>query len=266
MRKTFQGVSIAFFFIGIVLIILYRLPPEYLPPRPTNTPTPLTHIPEATAIPTSTNTFFVARTRIDTPCLSEKREGELVATISQGKDVMIMGKDGPDAEWIQVRLFNVPDCWVERKFITSNDLDALDVVTSLPSTSTPGVTLTPGPTESLTPTGTNAFITNTLTRTRRPGDDSSTSLPQRTNTPRSITNTPNSVTNTSISQITKTPVHPTKTPVPPTKTPVPSSNTPIPPTIDSPRRACNDGIDNDHDGRTDLEDPDCRNRGDDSES
>ena len=62
----------------------------------------------------------------------------------------------------------------------------------------------------------------------------------------------------------------TTTPTPrPTVTTTPSSSpspSPAPTTTPPPRRECNDSIDNDADGQIDLQDPDCENRNDNSES
>lgn len=73
-----------------------------------------------------------------------------------------------------------------------------------------------------------------------------------------------------------TPVNPTNTVRPPdtprptdtvrpSDTPRPTDTSPPPPTVDYLHKECNDGYDNDNDGRTDMDDNQCSSRGDDSE-
>ena len=273
MNGNLRGAMFSFILLGLVLLGFYLLPDRFLPPKPTEPPVPPTARPEDTLTPTSTNTIFVAHVNIDSPCRAGTHEdADEVAMIPQGKTVMAIGKDSAEADWLLVRWFGVADCWIETKYVTSPDIGFLETVdTPQPFTFTPVTMPTSDSTETPVPTKT-ARVTLTPSRTRRP-HGSVTPVPPRTNTPRPVTipprdptRTPSSPPPTTSVSSTKTAVEPTRTPAPIVNTPVPPTNTPVPPTADYPRRECNDGVDNDDDGRTDTDDPDCRNRGDDSES
>lgn len=73
-----------------------------------------------TLTPTSTNTLFIARVNIDIPCRLGTGAGfDLITTIPQGRDVMVIGDDGKLINsWFLVRWGGFQDCWVESIFLT----------------------------------------------------------------------------------------------------------------------------------------------------
>jgi hypothetical protein len=186
MNRTLQGVVFAFLILCIVVLFLSIIPVKDLS-TPTATPTPK---PEDTATPTSTNTFFIAHINIDSPCsLGTNKEYEVITTIPQGRDVMVIGKDSDQADWLLVRWGGFSDCWIERRFVTSYDVDLLDIVPAAPL---PTFTTTSNPTQTFTPTKTEVVVA--YTPIRRTSDNPTriqplTNIPDPANTP-GPTNTP----------------------------------------------------------------------------
>jgi hypothetical protein len=249
------------------------LPPSLLPAAKG----PATATPQDTLTPTSTNTIFTAHFNYDTPCLAGPGEDhEMVTTVAQGKDMMLIAKDKEPPAWLLIRPAGVKDCWVDGKFVTSYDIPAVAIFpTPVPLTATAVPTRTLPPTKTVTPSATDtpkAPVTAGLTRTHRPGDTPLPAVPTKTSNPSSDptpgSGIPSQTPGNPSNPPTNTSRPPTNTPRPPTNTPhPPPTRTPVPsPTVDYPHKECNDGMDNDGDGYRDSADPQCQNNGDDSEA
>ncbi|NWG35945.1 MAG: hypothetical protein HXY42_16060 [Chloroflexi bacterium] len=221
MNKNRKGLLWGFVVPAIAVLLLALLPDKYIP-QPTVTST---FGPEDTVTPTSTNTFFRARTIIEIPCRSGTGEKyELVTTLPQDKVVMVIGKDSEQADWLLVRWSTPPnpDCWIERKFVNSDDYYLAEIVPTPPEP-----TATTNPT--LTTTSTTA-VTVVFTPQRTFFATAQILSPAKGSTPQTDIS---SITSTSTVTPTHTPTRtatntPTSTTTP-TDTPSPSPTTPPPP-------------------------------------
>lgn len=289
MNKNLKGAVFAFVMVCLALTFLIAYPERYLS-RPTTTPTVTT---EVTVTPSSTNTFFIARVNIDTPCRSgTSKVFNTIATIPQGRDVMVIGNNGNMNDWLLVRWGSYQDCWIESKFLTlffdpglligvptsmlytNTPVFTPTLVLTIASTST--ITLTPKPVVSRTPTqglggaGLDSTISPNANATieinsSTPMIPSTSSLQPNTLQPTSTLPLPS--TNTQFPSATNSLIPPpTSTPFPPsTNTPVLSlTSTPFPPPTNTPgNKSCRDGIDNNGNGLIDWPlDPSCRNKND----
>jgi uncharacterized protein YraI len=189
---------------------------------------------------------------------------DFVLTLHAGDSVVVIGRN-QDSTWWRISPDTVVDCWVADQWGTFTGEAA-----SIPITSsrfaTQAVTL----------------ISPTQTRLRQVEEPTSvlpsTQPPQPTTPPPVATRPPPTVPPpTQLPPTNPPPTDPPPTQLPPTNPPPTDppptqllpTNPPAtqpPPAIDPPHRACKDGIDNDNDGLTDGDDPQCRNNGDNDES
>ena len=240
---------------------------EWPPVKPTNTVFAPSSTPSFTPLPP---TEFYAVTILDAGCYDWSYQ--LLTNIDSSELMNVRGRN-KEGTWFMVRWPKFTrDCWVESSYVKPSNFSPEDLfVISAPFpplfTLTSTLTLTSTSTPSLTPTRTRS-VSTAATRTPTPTKGDAIGM---TNTPTNPSVTPPTPTNTPA-----TPPTPTKTPAtPPTPTNTPvtpptPTNTPVtPPTptnTPSGPRQCNDGIDNDGDGKTDFPaDDGCRNNGDDSE-
>ena len=161
MHKNLKGALFGFFWLAVLVSFLHFVPLS-------------TTVDAAT--PTSPNTFYRARIIIDRLCRSgTSEEHEVITTLAQDKVVMVIGKDSNQPEWLLVRPGTTADCWVERRFVTSDDIGFVDIVaTPLDSTDTPTstpiftLTATSTSTATFTSTATSPVVDWTPSRTKKP--------------------------------------------------------------------------------------------------
>ncbi len=172
-------------------------------------------------------------------------EYDFVLVLHAGESVAVIGRD-QESTWWRISPDTVVDCWVADQWGTFTGETA-----SIPITSSRYAT------QAVTP------ISPTQTKMKQGGEPTSASLstrlPQPTNPSPVATRPPP----------TNPPTDPPPTQPPPTDPPTDPTDPPPtqpPTTVDPPHRACKDGIDNDNDGFTDGDDPQCRNNGDNDES
>ena len=197
-------------------------------------------------------------------------EYDFVLVLHAGESVAVIGRN-QESTWWRISPDTVVDCWVADQWGTFTGESA-----SIPITSSRYAT------QAVTP------IAPTQTKMKQGGEPTSVSLstrlPQPTNPSPVATRPPptnppptqSSPTNPPPTQPPPTsepsPTDPPPTDPPPTDSPptqsLPTNPPPAqqPPTIDPPHRACRDGVDNDDDGFTDGDDPQCDNNGDNDES
>ena len=207
---------------------------------------------------------FEAVTRVNTQCFDWSYQ--VLTEIESNDQVNVLGRN-KDASWYMVRWPRLATaCWAMAEMLKPSNFSP-DELFVISAPFPPAFTGTPTFATSITAltTGTTHILTRlTPTQTRRPPGDR-TPTPRVTPDPTDPLHTRTPFTPGPTDPATKTPVTPD--PIdPPTRTPVtPESTQPTIPTPDGPRE-CNDGSDNDGDGKTDFPaDPGCRNRGDDSE-
>ena len=181
-------------------------------------------------------------------------EYDFVLILHAGESVAVIGRN-QESTWWRISPDTVVDCWVADQWGTFTGEAA-----SIPITSSRYAT------QAVTP------ISPTQTKVRQVEEP--TSVPPSTRLPQSTTPPPVA---TQPPPTNPPPTQPPPTSPPPTD-PLPTNPLPTdllptdplptqpPPAIDPPHKACKDGIDNDNDGFTDGDDPQCRNNGDDDES
>ena len=191
-------------------------------------------------------------------------EYDFVLILDSGESVVVIGRN-QESTWWRISPDTVLDCWVADQWGTFTGEAA-----SIPITSSRYAT------QAVTPM-------SPIQTKRNPGGEpttvlQSTHLPQPTTPPPVATQPPS--TNPPPTQLLPTsplptnplptnplPTDPLPTDLLPTDPPATNSpSTQPPPAIDPPHKACKDGIDNDNDGFTDGDDPQCRNNGDNDES
>ena len=192
-------------------------------------------------------------------------EYDFVLVLHAGESVAVIGRN-QESTWWRISPDTVVDCWVADQWGTFTGESA-----SIPITSSRYAT------QAVTP------IAPTQTKMKQGGEPTSVSLstrlPQPTNPSPVATRPP--PTNPPPTQ--SSPTNPPPTQPPPTSEPSPTDPPPSDPpptqslptnppptqpplTIDPPHRACRDEVDNDDDGFTDGDDPQCDNNGDNDES
>jgi hypothetical protein len=231
------GFSLLAIFVSLLVLL-----PDGCIPQPTVT---ATFGPEDTVTPTSTNTFFRARTIIEIPCRSGTGgEYEVITTLPQDKVLMVIGKDSEQADWLLVRSFSTnADCWIERKFVNSDDYYLAEIV---PTPSKPTATTNP---MLITTTSTKA-VTVVFTPQRTFFATAQISSPAKGSTPQTNissitsistatpTHTPTrTATNTFTPTPTDTPSHTPTTPPPPP--PPPLCSVPSAPSLNGDRNGRN---------------------------
>ena len=191
-------------------------------------------------------------------------EYDFVLILDAGESVAVIGRN-QESTWWRISPDAVVDCWVADQWGTFTGEAA-----SIPITSSRYAT------QAVT------HIAPTQTKMKQAGEPTSASLsthlPQPTNPSPMATRPPPTnppPTDPPSTQRPPTdppptdalPTNPPPTQPPPTDPPPtdPAPTQPLP-TNDPPRKACKDGIDNDNDGFTDRDDPQCRNNGDNDES
>jgi uncharacterized protein YraI len=184
---------------------------------------------------------------------------DFVLILHAGESVAVIGRN-QDSTWWRISPDTVVDCWVADQWGTFTGEAAWVPITSS-RYATQAVT----------------SISPTQTRIKQAGAPTSVPLstppPQPTTPPPAATGSlPTNSPPTQLPPTNPPPTNPLPTiplPTVPLPTDPPATNPPAtqpPPAIDPPHRACKDGIDNDNDGFTDGDDPQCRNNGDNDES
>ena len=189
---------------------------------------------------------------------------DFVLILHAGESVPVIGRN-QDSTWWRISPDTVVDCWVADQWGTFTG-EAASVPITSSRFATQAVTL----------------ISPTQTRSRQVEEPTSvplsTHLPQPTTPPPAATGPfPTNPPPTQLPPTSPLPTNPLPTdplptdplPTDPLSTDPPATDPPAtqpPPAIDPPHRACKDGIDNDNDGLTDGDDPQCRNNGDNDES
>ncbi len=210
-------------------------------------PTASPHSPSA-PIPIMFGPYFTL-TR-DANCYTGPGVGyDFVLILHAGESIAVIGRD-QESNWWRLSPDTVVDCWVADQWGTlTGEAASIPITTSRYAT------------KAVTP------ISPTQTKKNQVEEPTSvplsTHLTQPTNPPPTATRPPA----TNPPPATPLPTQPHPTIGPPTQPP-PTNPPPTQPpaTIDPPHKACKDGIDNDNDGFTDGDDPQCANNGDNDES
>jgi hypothetical protein len=278
-----------------VLVTAYFLNRQFTPGRPTN-------VAMLTGDPSTASGEFVVNPKIEFYCgfTGRVRDAVIILDIAGGKppyhvqfpDEPVLDMTGtgitftlPAGSSLNVTLYDSEEERNEQEvelLIPKRNSQCQGSATSTAAPSTATLVIATH-TDTATPTSTNTpHRTWTPTSTEKERDPTATRIPTGTPTvPATPTPTENATgTPTPISTPTPTDrpgatptQNPTGTPVDaPTPTPVqnptstPGDAPPTPTSADSHLKQCADGRDNDGDGKTDLDDPECQNPNDNNES
>ena len=235
----------------VIIVITATATPSHVIPSasPHLSPTASSHSPSG-LIPITSGPYFTLNREAN--CYTGPGVGyNFVLILHAGESVAVVDRNPENTWW---RISPDPDtlvyCWVADQWGTfTGEAASVPIISSQYAT------------QAVTP------ISPTQTKKKQVEEQTSvplsTHLPQPTNPPPTATRPPA----TNPPPTTPPPTQPPPTIGPPTQPP-PTNPPPTQPpaTIDPPHKACKDGIDNDNDGFTDGDDPQCDNNGDDDES